>query len=146
MSSLSDVKPSSWYYDDVTSLVAKGIINGYPDGTFRPEGTITRAEFTKLVIAALGSSSSLDNGKQWPPNVVAVTDMYGINIYGSDVAEWNKAINRADMAQIAMDGLFEIAGRPVATKPNMSNVLKDKTLVEASGSADAIYEAMSVGI
>jgi hypothetical protein len=37
----------------VTTLVQRGVINGYPDGTFRPESKVTRAEFAKLLIAAL---------------------------------------------------------------------------------------------
>ncbi len=142
----TDVQSGSWYYTNIMNLVDKGVINGYPDGTFKPDGTITRAEFTKLVIAALGSAESLNNGKSWPSNVVAVADNYNINLYGEDVNNWNKPINRADMAQVAMDSLYEIAGKPVAAKPNISNVLKDKKLVESSGRSDAIYEAMSVGI
>ncbi|MEG2570303.1 MAG: S-layer homology domain-containing protein [Clostridia bacterium] len=36
------------YKDDVNMLVELGVLGGYPDGTFKPEGTITRAEFTKM--------------------------------------------------------------------------------------------------
>lgn len=51
-----DVSSSDWYYTYVTCLASKGIINGYPDGTFRPNGTVTRAEF--IALAAKFSSSS----------------------------------------------------------------------------------------
>ena len=30
-------------------MTAAGIINGYPDGTFRPDNTITRAEIAKII-------------------------------------------------------------------------------------------------
>ncbi|MBE7036690.1 MAG: S-layer homology domain-containing protein, partial [Ruminococcaceae bacterium] len=50
----SDVPSNYQYYDAVQSLVARGIINGYEDGTFKPEATITRAEFAKMVIYAIG--------------------------------------------------------------------------------------------
>lgn len=50
----SDVPTNYRYYDAVQSLVARGIINGYEDGTFKPEATITRAEFAKMVIYAIG--------------------------------------------------------------------------------------------
>lgn len=36
------------YEKAVNSLVEKGVINGYPDGTFRPENSITRAEISKI--------------------------------------------------------------------------------------------------
>lgn len=38
-----------WGYDFVMTLVNDGTVNGYPDGTFRPNGTVTRAEFVKLI-------------------------------------------------------------------------------------------------
>ncbi len=41
------------YEEAVSVLMTLGIIDGYPDGTFRPENTITRAELAKLLIAAL---------------------------------------------------------------------------------------------
>ncbi len=53
----SDVSESYQYYDAVQSLVARGIINGYEDGTFRPEATITRGEFAKMIIYAIGLES-----------------------------------------------------------------------------------------
>lgn len=36
------------YSDDVNMLVELGVLGGYPDGSFKPEGNITRAEFTKM--------------------------------------------------------------------------------------------------
>lgn len=50
----SDVPNNYQYYDAIQSLVARGIINGYEDGTFKPDATITRAEFAKMVIYAIG--------------------------------------------------------------------------------------------
>ena len=45
----SDFNSSHWAYEYVTALVNDGTINGYADGTFRPEGTVTRAEFVKMI-------------------------------------------------------------------------------------------------
>lgn len=39
-------------YEAIEYLVRKGIVSGYPDGTFQPEQEINRAEFTKIVIGA----------------------------------------------------------------------------------------------
>ena len=48
---LKDLK-GHWSEAQVTKAVETGWVNGYPDKTFRPEGTITRAEFTKMALAA----------------------------------------------------------------------------------------------
>ncbi|WP_336787386.1 S-layer homology domain-containing protein [Paenibacillus sp. MMO-177] len=42
----------------VEALTALGIINGYADGTFKPDNTITRAELAKIVIVATGNESA----------------------------------------------------------------------------------------
>ena len=41
--------PSSWYNKAINAVVQRGIMQGYPDGTFRPNSPITRAEFTKMI-------------------------------------------------------------------------------------------------
>ncbi len=47
----------------VTKLNAVGIMEGYPDGTFRPEGQITRAEFAKIAVLALGLNDAAEVSK-----------------------------------------------------------------------------------
>lgn len=48
----SDFNESHWAYNYVTNLVNEGVINGYPNGTFKPEKKITRGEFFKLIMIA----------------------------------------------------------------------------------------------
>ena len=49
----SDVSASHWAYEAISSAAEKGWITGYPDGTFRPENAITRAEAVTLANAVL---------------------------------------------------------------------------------------------
>mgnify|MGYP000378160708 FL=1 len=44
----SDVAATAWYNTAVSTLSSMGIITGYPDGTFRPNAAITRAEFAAI--------------------------------------------------------------------------------------------------
>ena len=44
----SDAAATSWYNTAVSTLSSMGIITGYPDGTFRPNAAITRAEFAAI--------------------------------------------------------------------------------------------------
>lgn len=53
---LSDLN-GHWSAGDVTRLVERGAIGGYPDGTFRPDKSISRAEFSKILRQSLGYSS-----------------------------------------------------------------------------------------
>jgi hypothetical protein len=48
----SDVPAGYWAEEPIGILGALGIISGYPDGTFKPENKITRAEFTALLVKA----------------------------------------------------------------------------------------------
>ncbi len=47
-----DVPPGHWAYQAIEQLVRDGIIEGYPDGTFRPNRTMTRAEFAQAIARA----------------------------------------------------------------------------------------------
>lgn len=50
----SDVKSSNWFYDYVTYMASKGIINGYPDGTFGPNKNVNRSEFVTMMVNTFG--------------------------------------------------------------------------------------------
>ncbi|MBO6052491.1 MAG: S-layer homology domain-containing protein [Clostridia bacterium] len=52
-----DVKTNHPYYGAIQKAAAKGWIKGYDDGTFRPNGTITRAEAATVVNRALGRTA-----------------------------------------------------------------------------------------
>ena len=56
----SDVGKDNEYYDALVYLKDKGVISGYPDGSFKPFQTINRAEFTKIVMGANGYDPAKD--------------------------------------------------------------------------------------
>lgn len=45
----SDVKPEDWFYSEVLISLKAGYLIGYPDGTFRPQGVITREEACAII-------------------------------------------------------------------------------------------------
>ena len=51
--SFTDVPPSHPYFNAIAKAVGLGWVNGYEDGTFKPDGSITRAEAAKVVNRAL---------------------------------------------------------------------------------------------
>ncbi|EFI41858.1 hypothetical protein HMPREF0629_00487 [Peptoniphilus sp. oral taxon 386 str. F0131] len=56
--SFSDVARSSWYAEYIGQLTSVGVIAGYPDGTFRPENSVTRAEFATVASRFITSKKS----------------------------------------------------------------------------------------
>lgn len=52
--SFTDVPEDAAYKDAVYKLVENGVLNGYPDGTFRPAGNLTRAELCKMINLSMG--------------------------------------------------------------------------------------------
>jgi len=55
-----DVPLNHWAYDNVQSLAAKGVIVGYPDGTFGGNRTMTRYEFAEATAKALAYVEGMD--------------------------------------------------------------------------------------
>jgi len=50
----TDVPVGSTFYDFIRCLACRGIINGYPDGTFRPNNNVTRGQLSKIVSNSAG--------------------------------------------------------------------------------------------
>lgn len=56
----SDVTTSTAYSMEINWLSDNGVIRGYPDGTFKPNATVNRAEMLKIVFLALGLSAEVE--------------------------------------------------------------------------------------
>ncbi|MDY7993129.1 S-layer homology domain-containing protein [Paenibacillus polymyxa] len=53
LTSFDDVQPESWYADSVRTAAAAGLINGYTDGSFRPDTPVSREELAVIIERAL---------------------------------------------------------------------------------------------
>lgn len=65
-----DVNENHWAAKQITELGERGIVVGYPDGTFQPDENVTRAEFASMAIKALGQE---DISVAQPVNFTDVT-------------------------------------------------------------------------
>ena len=61
----SDVAPGSWYEKAVTQMTDSGQLSGYPDGTFRPNQTISTAEFVAITARRAGLSPVSAESAHW---------------------------------------------------------------------------------
>ena len=62
--SFNDVSSSSWYYNSVSVAEANGWVSGYPDGTFRPDNYISRAETMTIINRTINRSVTIDRLNQ----------------------------------------------------------------------------------
>ena len=60
-----DVKPGKWYYNDIMAMTESGWLAGYEDGTFRPNGTITGAEFVSIIARRRGLTPGVGQTSHW---------------------------------------------------------------------------------
>lgn len=79
---LKDIK-GSWAENSIVKLVQMGAISGYPDETFRPDNTITRAEFCSVLVKALKLEPKTgkvfsDTASHWAKDMIATAAAYGI--------------------------------------------------------------------
>ena len=56
----SDVNPSDWAYQAVVDLSEQGVVEGYPDGTFKGERNITRYEMAQIIARMLAKEDQLN--------------------------------------------------------------------------------------
>ena len=99
-----DVSKDHWAFSYIGELVDKGVLAGYENGSFRPENTVTRAEWAKIMVLAAGLPVNDNN--------VYFTDMQG---------HWaNMYVNTArDYLSAYTDGTY---------KPDQAAVREDVTV------------------
>lgn len=103
-SSLKDVKAGDWYNEEVCTLVKAGVITGYPDGTFKPNQNVTRAEFSSMIgklfsVEYVGSDIFGDTNSSWAESYINLLAKLGI-IKGDNVGNANPddLLTRAEAA------------------------------------------------
>ena len=67
----SDVTPNDWAYQAVSQLAAEGVVEGYPDGTFKGQQNMTRYEMAQMVARALVKQDQLNAEQQAQLNRLA---------------------------------------------------------------------------
>lgn len=74
----SDVSKDDWFFADVYWAQALGIMDGYPDSTFRPDEFLNYEAFSKMLICALGYRYAAEESGGYPSGYVALVQRLGI--------------------------------------------------------------------
>ena len=91
-----DIPSGAWYTDAVLSLASLGLITGYPDGHYRPEVYITRAEFVVLMVKfAIGE---FDDDEESPFMDVPETHWAHSQIHAASQYSWVKGYDNGKFA------------------------------------------------
>ncbi len=102
-----------WAAKFVASLSAKDVVKGYEGDVFKPEQTVTRAEFAVMIAKTIGLTPKAYNGSfndvqndHWAASYIqAVKDMGIVSGYAGGKYEPNKQITRAEMAVMMQKAL-----------------------------------------
>ena len=115
-----------WAESNILELVEAGVINGYQDDTFRPQGTISKAEFIKLLIAASAPSwydfsEGYNNPAHWALPYVDLAQTYNV-IYPGEltVDNLNEPVTRKEMAIWMAKADVSMMFHPFATESVVS--------------------------
>lgn len=103
----TDVATDSWYNNAISTLSNMGIINGYEDGSFQPNASITRAEFTAIATRFFdytaeydGAFNDVASGSWYADYVQAAVDMGLVDGYPDGGFHPNSYITRAEAVTI----------------------------------------------
>ncbi len=101
----SDVSETDWFYPYVMDLSEKKVINGYPDGTFQPQNTVTAGEALALIVTAAGNDAKKPTDTHWASGYAsfAVTRGY---IAQEDVEDLDRPMTRLEIARLAAKALI----------------------------------------
>lgn len=102
----SDLNSEQWHYSYVNDLFNAGIINGYEDGTFRPDRTVSCGEALKMILLAADYPEQEPTSEHWASGYYDMAIQYGI-IDATDFKsnQLDMAISRKTMAKIAANAL-----------------------------------------
>lgn len=121
----SDVAADAWYCSSVSTLSRMGIIAGYPDGTFRPNAPITRAEFAAIATRFDNNGDKTpvnftDIIGHWAEGEITVAANHGwVSGYGDDTFRPQNQITRAETMSLVNRVLKRLPETPADLLPDM---------------------------
>lgn len=144
----SDVAADAWYTPAITAAYDRGLFTGEPDGTFKPENPVTRAEFAAIAARYLDLDQGLrssfeDCAGHWADGYIgALTSLAVINGYEDGTFRPEAAITRAEAVKI----INRMSGRSTQCKFDVKTSFTDldkdywayDQIIEASQTHDCI--------
>ena len=131
---VANTDANKWYYSELMQLASAGVIGGYEDGTFRPNGSVTYGEALKMIMMAAGYPAQTPTGKHWASGFLARAQADGIMAAGT--VDLDRIISRYAIADIA----YRALKLPASTRT--ASPFSDMAMtVTSAGAVLALYDA-----
>ena len=131
------------YTEAVDVMVATGIINGYPDGTFGPKKTVKRSEMAKMISVMLNAGKDIgeqykdactfaDSKDHWAAGYIAYCSaQHIIDGRSADVFDPEKEVTGTEVAKMALTSLgYDSKIQGYTGEQWAANVLKDANKID----------------
>ena len=148
--SFGDLSSVSWAVPYIEDLAGKGVVNGYADGTFKPNDNVKRCDFVVMLARALELPAGTDNfsdvkADAYYADAVSAAKAAGIvNGNGDGTFTPNSLITRQDMMVMAK-GALKYAGVEVSADESALAQFSDSAEISAYAK-DAVSSMVSAGI
>ena len=119
-SSFADVPADAWYYGSVSAAASAGMIDGFEDGTFKPDGLVTNEQLAAVMVkylVAVGANTSDaampygDTISEWAQDYVRIAAAFGSTLsYEDNTFRGQEAVTRGDCAVILHRFLWRLGG------------------------------------
>lgn len=148
----ADVMPDRWSAPAVNRLAEAGIINGFEDGTFRPEQSVTRAQFSKMLSLLLPDRevpvkacafSDVESSAWYADFVMKLAERGIVNGVGNGLFRPDAPITRQDMATM-ISRMIKIYGLELPEK-NQPIMFSDASQI-ADYALAAVSEMQRIGV
>ncbi len=135
-SDFTDVAAEDWYNTAVSTLSGMEVLGGYLDGSFKPNASITRAEFAKIAVSFFdyedivydGSFSDVSEDQWYAQYVAAAVELGLVKGYADGTFRPNESISRAEAAAIV--------NRVLGRKPHVDHLLPEAEMKTWADNAD----------
>ncbi len=160
----SDVSQEDWHYSYVNEAYRSGLVSGYDDGTFRPNNSITYAEFAVMICGGFYSAehnmlkNTVDSQGFWYASymetliqaennlklsILTDTEAYKLYQKDKDLSHFQEPITRVDVAVVVANVAGSLGKVPTATFDELvllSYAIRDiATFTDKSASVLKVY-------
>ena len=126
----SDIDNEFWGYEAINELTEKEILSGYPDGTFKPDNNMTRAEFITILMKIVAPNADVSSDLEyWADGSIKLAKDRNI-IFEDEYSEFNpdKDITRREICLMlyrSFDGLKDIKVSSLSNKKEFWDISED---------------------